>query len=102
MNSLREEFRACLMQRLTTSYVRSNSPCGVRVHKPFCSAKQQLHAKAGELLDRLMALSPKRHSRSQLRTLQRRVRQWRIVVAKQLVYASAERSIRIHCQAGSA
>ena len=32
------------------------------------------------------------HSRRQLRTLQRRVRQWRIVVAKQFVYASTEQS----------
>ena len=37
-----------------------------------------------------MARYPGRYSRRQLRTLQRRVRQWRIVVAKQLVYASAE------------
>ncbi len=40
----------------------------------------------------LMARYPNRYSRRQLRTLQRRVRQWRIVVAKQLVYASAEQS----------
>ncbi len=33
-----------------------------------------------------------RYSRRHLRTLQRRVRQWRIVVEKQLVYASAEQS----------
>ena len=39
-----------------------------------------------------MARYPNRYSRRQLRTLQRRVRQWRIVVAKQLVYASAEQS----------
>ena len=47
---------------------------------------------AAELLDRLMARNPNRYSRRQLRTLQRRVRQWRIVVAKQLVYASAEQN----------
>ena len=40
----------------------------------------------------LMARPPNRYSRRQLRTLQRRVRQWRIVVAKQLVYASAEQN----------
>ena len=40
----------------------------------------------------LMAPCPNRYSRRQLRTLQRRVRQWRIVVAKQLVYASAEQN----------
>ena len=49
-------------------------------------------AKAADLLDRLMARYPGRYSRRQLRTLQRRVRQWRIVVAKQLVYASAEQT----------
>ena len=49
--------------------------------------QQQPDAKAAELLDRLMARYPNRYSRRQLRTLQRRVRQWRIVVAKQLVYA---------------
>ena len=54
--------------------------------------QQQPDAKAGELLDRLMARYPNRYSRRQLRTLQRRVRQWRIVVAKQLVYASAEQN----------
>lgn len=52
----------------------------------------QPDVKAGEMLDRLMARYPGRYSRRQLRTLQRRVRQWRIVVAKQLVYASAEQS----------
>ena len=54
--------------------------------------QQQPDVKAGELLDRLMARYPNRYSRRQLRTLQRRVRQWRIVVAKQLVYASAEQN----------
>ena len=54
--------------------------------------QQQPDAKAAELLDRLMARYPNRYSRRQLRTLQRRVRQWRIVVAKQLVYASAEQN----------
>jgi len=54
--------------------------------------QQHPDAKAAQLLDRLMARYPNRYSRRQLRTLQRRVRQWRIVVAKQLVYASAEQS----------
>ena len=53
---------------------------------------QQGDAKATELLDRLMARHPNRYSRRQLRTLQRRVRQWRIVVAEHLVYSSAEQS----------
>ena len=52
--------------------------------------QQHPDAKAAQLLDRLMARYPNRYSRRQLRTLQRRVRQWRIVVAKQLLYASAE------------
>ena len=54
--------------------------------------QQHPDAKAAELLDRLMARYPGRYSRRKLRTLQRRVRQWRIVVAKQLVYASAEQN----------
>ncbi len=47
---------------------------------------------ASALLDRLMRRYPDRYSRRQLRTLQRRVRQWQRVVARQLVYASAEQS----------
>ena len=54
--------------------------------------QQHPDAKAAELLDQLMARYPGRYSRRQLRTLQRRIRQWRIVVAKQLVYASAEQT----------
>ena len=54
--------------------------------------QQQPDLKAAELLDRLMARYPGRYSRRQPRTLQRRVRQWRTVVAKQLVYASAEQN----------
>ena len=42
------------------------------------------------LMDRLILRYPERYSRGQLRTLQRRVSQWRGVMAKQLVYASAE------------
>ena len=44
------------------------------------------------LLNRLMDRYPGRYSRSQLRTLQRRVREWRGVIAKKLVNASAEHS----------
>ena len=54
--------------------------------------QQHPDTKAAELLDRLMARYPGRYSRRHLRKLQRRVRQWRIVVAKQLVYASAEQA----------
>ena len=52
--------------------------------------QQQPDAPAAELMDRLIWLYPERYSRRQLRTLQRRVSQWRGVMAKQLVYASAE------------
>ena len=54
--------------------------------------QQHRDAKAAELLDRLMARYPGRYSRRQLLTPQRRIRQWRIVLAKQLVYASAEQN----------
>ena len=52
--------------------------------------QQQPDAPAAELMDRLILRYPDRYSRRQLRTLQRRVSQWRGVMAKQLVYASAE------------
>ena len=54
--------------------------------------QQQPDAPAAELMDRLIWHYPERYSRRQLRTLQRRVSQWRGVMAKQLVYASAESS----------
>ena len=63
--------------------------------------QQQPDLKAAELLDRLMSRYPNRYSRRQLRTLQRRVRQWRIVVAKQLVYASAEQNEMNEADRGS-
>ena len=44
------------------------------------------------LMDRLIRRYPDRYSRSQLRILQRRVRQWRGVMANKLVYASSEQS----------
>ena len=47
---------------------------------------------ASELMDRLTRRYPDRYSRRQLRTLQRRVRQWRGVMVNKLVYASAEQS----------
>ena len=50
---------------------------------------------AAALLERLMRRYPARYSRRQLRTLPRRVRQWRRVVARQLVYASAEQSVMV-------
>ena len=52
--------------------------------------QHQPDATAADLMDRLILRYPERYSRRHLRTLQRRVRQWRGVMAKQLVYASAE------------
>ncbi len=63
--------------------------------------QQQPDTKAVELLDRLIARYPNPYSRRQLRTLQRRVRQWRIVVAKQLVYAPAEQNEMNEADRGS-
>ena len=54
--------------------------------------QKQPFAETGELLDRLIARYPNQYSRRQLRTIQRRVHQWHIVVAKQLVYASSEQN----------
>ena len=45
---------------------------------------------AKDLFDRLTALHPDRFSDGQLRTLQRRVRQWRAVMARQLVYGGPD------------
>ena len=47
---------------------------------------------ASQLMDRLIRRYPDRYSRRQLRTLQRRVRQWRGIMANKLVYASTEQS----------
>lgn len=47
---------------------------------------------ASELMDRLIRRYPDRYSIRQLRTLQRRVRQWRGIMANKLVYASTEQS----------
>ena len=57
-------------------------------------------ATAAVLLDRLIRRHPDRFSRRQLRTLQRRVGQWRSVMASQLVYASAQRSAEIEANLG--
>ena len=52
--------------------------------------QQQPDTTAADLMDRLIQRYPERYSRRQLRTLQRRVSQWRGVMAKQLVYASTD------------
>ena len=44
-------------------------------------------AKANALLNRLKSAHPDRFSDPHLRTLQRRVQQWRGIMAKELVYA---------------
>ena len=46
--------------------------------------QQQPDSPAADLMDRLILRYPERYSRRQLRTLQRRVSQWRGVMAKQL------------------
>ena len=46
-------------------------------------------ASAVVLLSRLQEAEPDRFSRAHLRTLQRRVQQWRGIMAKKLVYATA-------------
>ena len=62
--------------------------------------QQQPDVTVTDLLDQLMRRYPERYSRRQLRTLQRRVSQWRGVVAKQLVYSSAEQSEGIEADRG--
>ena len=62
--------------------------------------QKQPDVTATNLLNRLMRRCPERHSRRQLRTLQRRVCQWRGVVAEQLVYSSAEQSEGIEADRG--
>ena len=47
-------------------------------------------ASAATLLDRLQEAEPDRFSRAHLRTLQRRVQQWRGIMASKLVYAASE------------
>ena len=42
------------------------------------------------LMARLQAEHPDRFSAAQLRTMQRRVKQWRCIMAKELVYAGAK------------
>ena len=54
--------------------------------------QHQPDATAAELMDQLIRRYPDRYSRRQFRTLQRRVRQWRGVMANKLVYASTEQS----------
>ena len=59
--------------------------------QPAVQSLQDLHACPGivVLLGRLQEAEPDRFSRAHLRTLQRRVQQWRGIMAKKLVYATA-------------
>ena len=50
-------------------------------------------ASAVTLLNRLQSAHPDRYSRAHLRTLQRRVQQWRGIMANKLVYASSEATL---------
>ena len=54
------------------------------------SLQEDPDAIAVALLDRLQAAGPDRFSRAHLRTLQRRVQQWRGIMAKKLVYGTAD------------
>ena len=51
--------------------------------------QEDTDASAVVLLGRLQEAEPDRFSRTHLRTLQRRVQQWRSIMAKKLVYATA-------------
>ena len=53
------------------------------------SLQEDPDASAMALLGRLQEAEPDRFSRAQLRTLQRRVQQWRGIMAEKLVYATA-------------
>ena len=55
--------------------------------------REDADASAVALLDRLPAAEPDRFSRAHLRTLQRRVQQWRGIMANQLVYAASEATL---------
>ena len=58
-------------------------------------------ASAVALLGRLQEAEPERFSRPHLRTLQRRVQQWRGIMAKKLVYTTAgEPMAELRCNAG--
>jgi hypothetical protein len=80
---------------------RSTSP-GVRTWRtredPFdgvwsdilCWLQAEPEATAKSLLERLQQLHPGRFPEGQLRTLQRRIRDWRKLMARKLVYSGAD------------
>ena len=55
--------------------------------------QEEPDASAVALLGRLQVAEPDRFSRVHLRTLQRRVQQWRGIMANQLVYAASEATL---------
>ena len=57
------------------------------------SCKRDPDAKAIALLNRLNSVHPDRFSDTHLRTLQRRVQQWRGIMAKELVYAVVDEPV---------
>ena len=58
--------------------------------------QQDPHASAAALLGRLEEAEPNRFSRAHLRTLQRRVQQWRGIMVNKLVYAASEATLPDH------
>lgn len=54
--------------------------------------QQEPDATAKELFVKLQALYPGQWSNGQLRTLQRRIREWRAIMARELIYASLEQN----------
>ena len=55
--------------------------------------QEEPDASAVVLLGRLQSAHPGRYSQANLRTLQRRVQQWRGIMAKKLVYGSADEAV---------
>ena len=55
--------------------------------------QEEPDASAVTLLGRLQSAHPDRYSQAHLRTLQRRVQQWRGIMANKLVYAASEATL---------
>ena len=55
--------------------------------------QEEPDASAVVLLGRLQSVHPNRYSQAHLRALQRRVQQWRGIMAKKLVYGSAYEAV---------
>ena len=59
----------------------------------MCWLREDPDASAVTLLCRLQSAHPGRYSRAHLLTLQRRVQQWRGIMANKLVYAASEATL---------